>query len=256
MTESNPVTHIPIREMSRGFGDEHRRHAACSCGHVGPGVPPGQRPIDALHREHPLDDPSGCMLCGHPAEKPDLPWIRYEVKQVDGEWLYACRDSGSCQQRQRSPLPTNFEPWDYQGDPLTWIDEPPTTFTVSLNTSGADVMSGISITEAIAHYQLARGASPRTWAETTETDRHSLIALVTAVTALHEAADLAQRFAIVSTRKAGATWDDLALAAGDDDAKSFRDWCNTALFDNYYEWPDHLLDEINALIAEPPAASD
>ena len=105
----------------------------------------------------------------------------------------------------------------------------------------------MSIAESIAHYQIARARSPRSWKDIGSGDQHGLTALVTAVEALYEAASDARRHVVVAAWKAGVSWQDLAYATGRDDAASFREWYLREM-DQSYDWPEEHEAEIRRLL--------
>lgn len=257
MTPSQPPSslpiHIPLTRTIRSQdaeGGGRRISARCSCGHWGPyvSVDDGE-PVAALVREHGATDPAACADCGHvtpvdPAKPPEwrAPWRRYQPREEAGVWRYVCVDQAACQQRQ---LATDH---DEPSDPLAAVIGGSSGFAVSLDLSGEWAQTVGHLDEAIANFQHVRAHCPRRWDQIGPSDRRALTALVSAVTAIEEAVDVARNYAVLPALKAGATWADLAAATGEWTAAE----CRAAYLEQVeaLDWPEQEAPEIHELLAQ------
>lgn len=249
--------HIPlVRTFRTQHTDAGNRlySTRCSCGHWGPYVDTDDT-VAALVREHAATDPAGCADCGHvtpadPTKPPNwqAPWRRYLPLEEAGVWRYVCLDQAACHQRQLAP--SGEEP----DDPLTAVIGGYSDFRVSLDLSGDWAQRVGHLDEAIANFQHVRAHCPRRWDQIDASDRRALTALVSAVAAVEQAVDVARYFSVLPALKAGATWADLAAAAGDSTAEE----CRSAYLARveHLDWPEKEASEIEALLAqEPPSGA-
>lgn len=225
--------HLPIRELrSRGVLEDRVWWAVCTCGTEGPAVKEPGLATPALVEEHGWTEPAGCYVCGHvePANgKWRQPWQRFVVTQIDGEWGVLCRRT-SCRRQQLGLVAAAEEAataagvWDGEDfDPLRDDGERAPHFEVSLQTDFDDVLNS-GLTSAVMNLLYARMNMPRSWVEITTSahDRQALLAGVAALHAVSYTAGSSVRHWVLSARRAGATWHEIAAAIDFGTGEEFR----------------------------------
>lgn len=241
-----PTLHIPARIVSRGALESRVWLARCTCGVEGPPVTDPDLAEQALVNEHGWTEPVGCYVCGYvepPSDRWPTPWRRYWLEEVGGEWIVRCR-RGSCRQQQLGLMASveqtteAIADWGDDFDPLRDGNGTNQAFEVSLQAPYERMVDDGGVTSAIMNFQFARMSSPRSWTEITTSarDRRALVAGVVSLYALLDVAGHSVRHWVLSARRAGATWDEIADAIEFGAGEEFRQHFIKAEVE-HFDWP-------------------